>query len=85
MYVYITCQPDIGYAITSLSKFSSAPSPFHYKLLKGVAKYLRSTMHWGIRYKRPKQLPHLPTGEPYTELQDDPKNLFPVNINLPLM
>jgi hypothetical protein len=26
MYVYITCRPDIGYAITSLSKFSSAPA-----------------------------------------------------------
>jgi hypothetical protein len=85
MYVYITCRPDIGYAITSLSKFSSAPSPFHYKLLKGVAKYLRSTMHWGLRYKCPKRLPHLPSGEPYTELQDDPNNPFPVNINLPLL
>jgi hypothetical protein len=84
MYVYITCQPDIGYAITSLSKFSSAPAVFHYKLLQGVAKYLRSTMHWGIRYKCPKRLSHLPTSEPYTELQDDPNNPFPVNINLPL-
>jgi hypothetical protein len=78
MYVYITCQPDIGFAITSLSKFSSAPAVFHYKLLQGVAKYLRSTMHWGIRYKRPKRLPYLPAGEPYTELQDDPKNPFPL-------
>jgi hypothetical protein len=50
----------------------------------GVAKYLRGTMHWGIRYKRPKRLSHLPTGEPYTELQDDPNNPFPVNINCPL-
>ena len=40
MYVYITCQPDIGYAITTLSKFSFEPSAFHYKLLHGVAKYL---------------------------------------------
>jgi hypothetical protein len=85
MYVYITFQPDIGYAITSLSKFSSAPAVFHYKLLQGVAKYLRSTMHWGIRYKRPKRSPHLPAGEPYTELQDDPKNPFPVDISLPLL
>ena len=30
MYVYITCRPDIGYAITTLSKFSSKPSTFHY-------------------------------------------------------
>ena len=39
MYVYITCRPDIGYAITTLSKFSSKPSAFHYKLLRGVAKH----------------------------------------------
>jgi hypothetical protein len=38
MYVYITCRPDIRYAITSLSKFFSAPAVFHYKLLQGVAK-----------------------------------------------
>jgi hypothetical protein len=42
-------------------------------------------MHWGIQYKRPKRLSHLPTSEPYTELQDDPNNPFPVNINLPLL
>ena len=40
MYVYITSRPYIGYAITTLSKFSSEPSAFHYKLLRGVAKYL---------------------------------------------
>jgi hypothetical protein len=85
MYVYITCRTDIGYAITSLSKFSSAQAVLHYKLLQGVAKYLCSTMHWGIWYKRSKRLSHLPTGEPYIELQDDPNNPFPVKINLPLL
>ena len=50
MYAYITCQPDIGYAVTTLSKFSTSPSAYHYKLLKGVAKYLRSTILWGIRW-----------------------------------
>jgi hypothetical protein len=50
MYAYITCQPDIGYyAVITLSKFSTSPSAYHYKLLKGVAKYLRSTILWGIR------------------------------------
>ena len=29
MYSFITCWPDIGYAVTKLSKFSSAPSAFH--------------------------------------------------------
>ena len=40
MYVYITCRPDIGYAITTLSKFFLKPFIFHYKLLHSVTKYI---------------------------------------------
>ena len=33
MYVYITCQSDIGYSVTILSKFPCAtPSDYHYVL-----------------------------------------------------
>ena len=62
MYAYITARPDIGYAITTLSKFSSSPADCHYIYLKGVAKYLRRTKHWGIKFTRPKsqQLKDLP-------------------------
>ena len=42
MYTYIIYRPDIGYAITALSKFLLKPSAFHYRLLQGLAKYLRS-------------------------------------------
>ena len=54
MYAYVTCQPDIGYAITcyaitNMSKFSTKPSKYHYELLKGIAKYLRETKEWGIK------------------------------------
>ena len=45
MYAYITCHPDIGYAVTTLSKFSSAPTEYHYMLLKGVAIYLQNTIN----------------------------------------
>ena len=48
MYAYITCQPDIGYVVTTLSNFSCAPSEFHYKLLKMIAKYPCTTSYWGI-------------------------------------
>ena len=48
MYVYITCRPDIGNVVTTLSKFSSAPTEYHYCLLKGVAIYLQNTIEWGI-------------------------------------
>jgi hypothetical protein len=40
LYAYITCCPDIGYAMTTLSKFSTVPAQVHYQMLKHVAKYL---------------------------------------------
>ena len=58
MYSYITCRPDIGYAVTTLSNCSFAPTDYHYKLLKGVVEYLRNTIDWGIRFKRPKRIHH---------------------------
>ena len=48
MYAYVTCHPDIGYAVATLSKFASKPSQVHYTFLKGVAKYLRCMKNWGI-------------------------------------
>ena len=52
LYAYTTCRPDIGYAVVTLSKFATCPDNIHYAYLKGVAKYLRRTIHWGIRYRR---------------------------------
>jgi len=52
MYAYASCRPDIGYAVVTLSKFANCPSELHYTYLKGVAKYLRTTIHWHIRYRR---------------------------------
>ena len=59
MYAYVTCRPDIGYAITLLSKFGSSPSAYHYTCLKNVARYLRATKHWGIQFSRPSVNPDL--------------------------
>ena len=60
LYAYVTCRPDIGYAVTTLSKFSIAPSDIHYAMLKGVAKYLRRTIDWGIIYRKSSIDPNLP-------------------------
>ena len=60
LYAYVTCRPDIGYAITTLSKFSVAPAKIHYTLLKGVAKYLRRTIDWGIVYRKSRPSPAMP-------------------------
>jgi Reverse transcriptase (RNA-dependent DNA polymerase) len=58
LYACVTCRCDIGYSITTLSKFASSPSPTHFDLLKGVAKYLRRTATWGLTYHRDNRLPH---------------------------
>ena len=88
MYAYITCRPDIGYAVTTLSKFSSSPSQYHYGLLKGVAKYLRNTIDWGIRFRRTKQLlhPEFQKSEWYN-IPVEPINekIFNININVPTL
>ncbi|CAJ1962516.1 unnamed protein product [Cylindrotheca closterium] len=63
LYAYVTCRPDIGYAVITLSKFASKPGDFHFHMLKHVAIYLRRTKHWGIIYHRPLldlQEPQLP-------------------------
>ena len=52
MYAMITCRPDIVYAVTTLLKFLTSPSVYHYKLLQSVAKYLKSTINWGICFKQ---------------------------------
>ena len=57
IYAYITCCPDIGYSIITLSKFSCAPAEYHHKLLQMIAKYLQVTAHWGIRFEQTKPLP----------------------------
>ena len=39
MYGYVTCRPDIGYHVSTLSKFSTSLATVHYTALKSVAKY----------------------------------------------
>ena len=86
MYAYITCRSDIGYAVTTLSKFFCSPTPYHYKLLKGVVKYLRSTINWGIRFRHTKRLTHpdfLPSE--WYNIPDDNGFAKKVDINCPIL
>ena len=84
MYAYVTCRPDIGYAITTMSKFSTKPSQRHYELLKGIATYLRETRHWGIKFKRSAIRDNLLPATLISDVILD-ENLppFPVDINQP--
>jgi hypothetical protein len=60
-YAYVLCRPDIGYAVTLLSRFSTAPHREHYLALKQICRYLRRTRDWGILYWRTKPVSSLPT------------------------
>ena len=63
LYAYITCRPDIGYAVITLSKFCIAPAKIHYDLLKNVAKYLCRTIDWGLIYRKTIPDPSMPAAE----------------------
>jgi hypothetical protein len=74
MYAYVIGRLDIGYAITLLAQFSAAPAAIHYHRLRGVAKYLRKTIDWGLVYWRIKprtDLPLVPLLDPPVPLPDD--------------
>ena len=60
IYAYVICRPDIGCAICFLSRFSGSPHAEHYNALKGVCRYLRATLDWGLVFQRPKPLEDLP-------------------------
>ena len=86
MYSYITCQPDIAYVVTTFSKLSSDLTSFYYKLIKGVAKYLWSTINWGIRFHRKTWLEHPDFGpSKWRNIKDNPYIPFDVHINQPLL
>jgi hypothetical protein len=74
VYSYITCHPNIGYTITTLSKFSMCPHDTHYTLLKKGAKYLHQTKSWGISYQKP---------SPNSSLPANPQECLPVLADLP--
>ena len=81
MYAYTSCRPDIGYAVVTLSKFATCPSELHYTYLKGVAKYLRTTINWHIRYRRRTPDTSLPYVEYKTLSPDDTLPDFPAPLS----
>jgi len=50
LFAHVLCRPGIGYAVTTLAKFSTVPNALHYKSLKHLVIYLRQTQDWGIMY-----------------------------------
>jgi len=70
LFAYALCCPDIGYAVTTLAKFSTAPNVLHYKSLKHLAICLRQTQDWGIVHWRLEPVASLPE-VPYVPMMFD--------------
>ena len=77
LFAYVLCRADIGYAVTTLAKFSTAPNELHYKSLKHLAIYLRQTQDWGILYWRSEPVLDLPSVPYITMTFDDALPLIP--------
>jgi hypothetical protein len=62
IYAYVVARLDIGFAISCLSKYNSAPAAIHYRSLVRLAKYLRQNLEWGLIFWRVSPHPSLPLG-----------------------
>ena len=51
MYAMLGTRPDIAYAVSVVSRFSSNPTKTHVGAVKRIFRYLRSTVHWQLTYQ----------------------------------
>lgn len=51
MYAALSTRPDIAYAVTALSQFSSNPNKTHWEAVKQLMRYLRGTTNYSITYR----------------------------------
>ena len=52
MFSLISTRPDLAYSISLLSRFMSNPRKEHWNALKHLLRYLNSTLHVGLCYKK---------------------------------
>ena len=50
MYLAGATRPDISFAVSKLSRFTSNPGKDHWDALERVLRYLRGTIEYGIHY-----------------------------------
>jgi hypothetical protein len=50
MYAMIGTRPDLAFTVSTLAKFTSAPTTAHLAACKRAMRYLRRTSSYGIRY-----------------------------------
>ena len=52
MYVMNCTRPDITCAVSKLSRYTSNPSPDHWKAIVRVLRYLKYTQNYGLHYSK---------------------------------
>ena len=52
MYVMNCTRPDIVYAVSKLSRYTSNPGPDHWKAIVRVLRYLKYTQNYGSHYSK---------------------------------
>ena len=80
LYAMITCRPDIAVAVTKLSQYSNHPAEIHYKAVKNVFRFLRSTKSEGLYFWKQKSshtdiLPPAILPRFYTDPKEHAKNV----------
>lgn len=48
MYLMVCSRPDIGYAVSMVSRFISNPGKVHWEAVKWLLRYLSGTRHYGL-------------------------------------
>ncbi|KAJ0754654.1 putative RNA-directed DNA polymerase [Helianthus annuus] len=52
MYLMTCTRPDLAYAVSRLSRYTSNPSEDHWKAITRVLRYIRYTRDYGLHYTR---------------------------------
>jgi hypothetical protein len=52
IYLMTSTRPDISYSVGLLSRFMSNPRELHWRCLKRVIKYLKSTINYSLIYEK---------------------------------
>ncbi|XP_071729205.1 secreted RxLR effector protein 161-like [Rutidosis leptorrhynchoides] len=52
MYLMSCTRPDLAYAVSKLSRYTSNPGMFHWNCITKLLRYLRYTREYGLHYNR---------------------------------
>lgn len=56
LYLATISRPDINFSVNYLSRFNNAPMTHHWKMIKRIFSYVKSTINFGIFFNGSKEL-----------------------------